>query len=490
MITSHDPGASVQADLRRPVLTVAALGAAGIALVGAASAIGPLPGLVSLTAVALGLTVVRRPELGALVLAAVAPAISGLARGLPVPGLRASEILVVGVASLILLTSRERQAVPWRAFDWLALAYVLATAILGGYDVLRRGEPITTDAAGTLLGPLQFFLIYRAVLTALPSAEQRRRALALILLLSIPVSLLAILQQYDVGPARSIVVTLTGSDIYATTLSNPFGFAESTPRATGPFPHWHDLGGYLLIIVLLGAGLLLEGSGRVLRTRTVLAVSALALVALVQTVSLAPMLGLLAGLLMLGLWTQRRAAVVAWVALGLVVTGLLFAPLLESRLSQQFRQPNGDVSFVPQTIAYRYYVWQQFVPVVERHAMTGYGPELPPGLYFPHSESLYVELMLRGGLPLLAVYLALMWSLARRSLATARDADPDRRVVGRVVLTLVFILAFIQLIATYFIDSGPPHLLWALAGLLVHDRRDVHGRDPHRGRLEARVEIK
>jgi hypothetical protein len=44
-------------------------------------------------------------------------------------------------------------------------------------------------------------------------------------------------------------------------------------------------------------------------------------------------------------------------------------------------------------------------------------------------------------------------------------------VVGRVVALTVATLVPIHLIATYFIDSGPPHLLWALAGLLLHARR-------------------
>src|SRR5215210_2851484 len=128
VLTSHEADGGVQTDLRRPLLTTTAFAAGAVVLVGAASAVGPLPGLASLSAAAIGLMVLRRPDLGALVLVGVAPAISGLTRGLPVPGLRASELLVAGLALLILLTSRGHGAVPWRAFDWLALAYVIATA--------------------------------------------------------------------------------------------------------------------------------------------------------------------------------------------------------------------------------------------------------------------------------------------------------------------------------------------------------------------------
>jgi hypothetical protein len=285
----------------------------------------------------------------------------------------------------------------------------------------------------------------------------------------VPVSALAILQQYDLAGARHLVVTLTGTDIYSTTISDLIGSPETTPRATGPFPHWHDLGGYLMTIVLLAFGLLLEGSGRVLRPRALLLVAIPAFVALIQTVSIAPMLGLIAGVLIIGLWSGRSRHLLGWAALVAVAGAVAFAPLLGSRVGQQFDRPQAQSSLVPQTLAYRYHVWQQFVPVIGRNAVAGYGPDLPPNLFFPYSESLYVELMLRGGLPLLVIYVALMWALARRALETARWADPDRRVIGRVVFTLVVVLAFIHLIASYFLDTGPPHLLWALAGMLGAD---------------------
>jgi hypothetical protein len=397
----------------------------------------------------------------------VVPAVSGFARGLVVPGLRLSELIIGGVSALILLTVRGRGR--WGAFDWLALAYVVATAGLGTLGLVRRGAPFDLDNVGALLGPLQFLLLYRAVVVALPSEPQRRTALRWMILASVPVSALAILQQYDLAGARQLVVTLTGTDIFSTTTSGLLGSPETTPRATGPFPHWHDLGGYLMTIVLLAFGLLLEGSGRVLRPRALVLIAIPAFVALTQTVSIAPILGVIAGVLIIGFQSRRSRHLLGWAAVVALASAIAFAPLLESRVGQQFDRPQAQSSLVPQTLAYRYHVWQQFVPVIGRNAVAGYGPDLPPNLFFPYSESLYVDLMLRGGLPLLAIYVGLMWALARRARETAHGADPDRRVVGRVVFTLVVILVFIHLIASYFLDSGPPHLLWALAGMLGTD---------------------
>jgi hypothetical protein len=450
------------------------LGAGATVLVGAGAALGPAPGAAAVLAVAAGLLVLRRPVLGALVLVSLVPAIAGLARGLPLPGLRLSEVVATGVSALILLATPARRAVPWRAFDWLALAYVAATAGLGALNLLRRGDPFTAEAVGVLFGPLQFLLLYRAVLTALPEADQRRRALRWMLAASLPVSLLALSQQYDVPGARDLVVALTGSDIYSTTVDNTFGFEQSAARATGPFPHWHDLGGYLVTIVLLCVGLLLERGGKVLPRRWLALILVPAVIALVQTASLAPLAAAVVGVVALGVWTGHGRLVLVWLVSAMLVSAVVFAPLIGSRLNQQFGTGSSADrgTWVPSTIAYRYDVWQQFTPVIAENAVTGYGPVLPPDLYFPHTESLYVEFLMRGGVILLAVYLALTWALAAMALRTVRRGeDPDQRVVGRVVALTVATLVPIHLIATYFIDSGPPHLLWALAGLLLHARR-------------------
>ena len=51
------------------------------------------------------------------------------------------------------------------------------------------------------------------------------------------------LQQLNIGGAREVVAGLAGSDAaqaYGSTVNE-------VARATGPFPHWHNLAGYLLL---------------------------------------------------------------------------------------------------------------------------------------------------------------------------------------------------------------------------------------------------
>src|SRR5437764_15029134 len=124
-------------DLQRSRLFLAVVGAIAVAGAGAAVAIKPVAGVGVVAALALLLAVALNERLGLILLAALVPATSGLARGFPIPGLRISEALVGGVATVLLLSARR--VVRWALLDWLALVYAVATLALGSYDLLKRG---------------------------------------------------------------------------------------------------------------------------------------------------------------------------------------------------------------------------------------------------------------------------------------------------------------------------------------------------------------
>jgi hypothetical protein len=436
-------------------------GVGACVLVGGAAGLGPQAGAAAVLAVALALVVLRRPAIGAFMLVLVVPATSGLRRGVPVPGFRLSELLIAAVAGLILMAARPGQTPRWRTFDWLALGYVVATAVFGFVDLKARGEAGTATDFNKLLGPLQFFLLYRAILTALDSADQRRTALRFLLLASIPVSLLTILQQANIAGVPGILANITGSQAF---LEN-----EGTPRATGPFPHWHDLGGYLFVIVLLGVAVLVSGPRRVLSRNVLIGIVALAGVALINTVSFTPILGAIVGCFFLTRIAERPQRWVVAVAASLAVAGLTFAPLLASRYQQQFgpHAPIEQYAYLPQGVNFRIDVWtNQYLPLVREHLVTGYGPDHPPSIAFSHTETIYLTLLLRGGVPLLIIYAGLMFTLAFLGREFRHDADPDRKAIGSVLYLIVALGVFMQLLTNYFVNAGFPHLLWILAALL------------------------
>jgi O-antigen/teichoic acid export membrane protein len=436
--------------------------------VGASAAVGTAAGLGTKTAVAalLGVTVVvivlSRPVIGAYTLVAVVPPVSGLRAGLPVPQLRPAEVLIASIGVLLLLIARPGQTPRWRAFDWLAIGYTVANAGLGAVDLMSRGVPITLGNADKLLGPVQFFILYRAVLTTLTTQRQRHVALRLLLFASIPVSLLAVLQEMHAPGISALLGSLTDSQAFARTLG--------VSRATGPFAIWHDLGSYLFIIVLLGVALLVNQSWRVMKPRTLAGIVVLASIALITTVSATPIAGTAVGVLVLAVIARSRKQWLVRAASIIVLFSAAFGPILLTRAKEQFtvQAPIKQIPYLPQNFNFRITVWTtEFIPVLTQHLTRGYGPDLPPNLGFSYTESIYVTLLLRGGLPLLCLYAGLMLALAFQACDLRNDADAERRAIAQMLFVVIILVVFMQMTTNYFVNAGFPFLFWVLAALLT-----------------------
>ena len=448
-------------NLHRHHLFLAAVGVVAMALVAAATGLSPLVGLGLIVAIAVGLAVALNDMIGLALLAALAPATAGLAKGIPIPGVRFSEALIGGVGVILLVSARR--FVRWTALDWAALAYALATLCLGGWDMLSQAEPIGQSSLFTLLGPLQFLLLYRATAVTARTPERRRIALRLMLWASVPVAVLAIGQQFNFPGVRSLLETLTANSVYAA--------GANAARVTGPFPLWHNLAGYLLMYLIAIAAILLRGVPDVMRRSFLIGIAALDAVALLETLSLAPIIAAVACVAILGVWYKG----VSRVLLGLVVvivTGLLvFGARIDARYTQEYsRAPGAQGSaLVPQTIQHRVDLWtNQLLPMLKGHVTTGYGAVLPSQFQnFPYTESLYINLLYRGGVVLLVVFLALAVAMVAAGLSARRDRDPLQQALGPAVVLGALSLVVIGLIESYFTDDGPPQVLWMLLGLLA-----------------------
>jgi hypothetical protein len=112
--------------------------------------------------------------------------------------------------------------------------------------------------------------------------------------------------------------------------------------------------------------------------------------------------------------------------------------------------------------------------------LSGYGPKIPPDVTWKYTESVYIGLLLRGGLPLLAIYGLMTWALVLVALEVARrplTSDPARagpdeehtleQALARGTVVLLAVLAVTQLIAPLFLTTGLPHVWWILAGLVT-----------------------
>lgn len=446
---------------------MAAIAVVGGALVGFAATKGAFPAVLAALAMAGALVIQRRPHRGGLLLAAAVPITSGLARGIPVPGLRISEVLVVGAASLVLASSR-RVAERWTAVDGWLLAYALGTVLLPFLHLLARPGPVAWGSMPSMLLPLQFFLLYRTVVVSLRTPEHQRTGLRLLLGSSLLVAVVAALQQLDVGSSRQLVARITDSE--ALRGASYAAFA----RATGPFQHWHPLAGYLTVVTLLAAASLLVGSSKSgPRDPRRLAWVALAgsTLALALSVTFVAVLGVIAGIVMMARRTGRLAQAWRWVLIGGAVTLLLFGPLFVERVHNQYRNADGSErsSWVPQTIQKRLDAWdQEYVPGMVGHWLLGYGPDLPTGVEWTHTESEYLTVLLRGGVVLLVLYcgtMAAVWSAVRHR--PAGRQPQGLAPAGLAIQVLVPISLGMALLYPYMTSSGMPQAFWVLAAIAI-----------------------
>jgi hypothetical protein len=160
------------------------------------------------------------------------------------------------------------------------------------------------------------------------------------------------------------------------------------------------------------------------------------------------------------------------VALLAIALALVFSPLLTSRYDQQFG--TGTVithrpDYVPQTLWARYQIWtEQYIPALSKDDrwFTGYGPGVPPEVDWQYTETLYITLVMRGGVFLLVIYVALILTAARKARRLTASADPTTRAIARAVYLSIILMAVMHVVANYFVISGFPHLFWPLLGLL------------------------
>jgi len=398
------------------------------------------------------LVVMERPMVGILALVTFVPALASLDRGLPVPGLRFSEVLIIGIAVTTLVTIKQA---PWAKFDWVVLAYVSCTLGFGILDLSEIGVSLSLEALGKLIGPLEFLLLYRTVLVYSKRATDRRMIIRWMLIGSVPVSILAVFQFVNVPGTRALAVT------YAGVTDNSQAY-HTFYRATALFAQGHLLGGYLMIVALLGVALLLDSRTLPLSRRTLVGIVILDGVALLSTATVTPILGFIGGVFLLAYWYGRLSRVlVAAMVIG-VIAAIVFGSTFSARYSQEDHnaEANGGA---PVSLTFRWQLWtKQYLPTIDQHLVTGYGPELPPGAVWKYTESVYISLLLRGGIPLLFLFAWLMWIMARRSLAI----DDDRRPLARTMFVVILVLIPMHTQANYFIDAGLPQVWWAFAGLL------------------------
>jgi hypothetical protein len=444
------------------VVTVAtALG--GTAAVGLAATRGPVAALLAAVVGIVALAVVRRPERIGWAVVALVPVTSGLARGFPVPGVRASEAVVVG-AALVVFLRRPAERHRWQALDLAAAGFVGAHVAMGLVSGLAN-HALSGEGIRLLFGPVQFFLLYRVVVRTLTTPGQRRVALALVVAGTIPVALLTLAQAAGVGAAQSLIEHATRSEVF-----DAWGW-ERSGRATGPFASWHPLAGYLFLPLVACAVALSAPAGREGIPRPLAGAGlAACLAALLASQTLNVMGGAVIAVAVAAIAQRRFVRVALPALLAAAVAFSLFGGSVAERIEEQVLAPDplGQGSGAPQTVGYRFEVWEeQFLPAVREHWVTGFGPELPPSITWRSTESLYFTLVLRGGVVLVLAFAALQVVIVRDAWRARASPSADRRTVALTLLGTTLALVPMHLLFPYYTASGLPQVVWIFLGLLA-----------------------
>jgi len=448
---------------------MAALAIGGGGVVGTAAAVKPKLAVALVVAMALALVVLRRMEVGGLALVCLVPILSGVRRGFPVPLFRLTELLTAGTAGVVLFFLRKSKSRPWTRVEWLMAAYTAVGVALGLYDAHQLGAKMSFGSLGTLIGPLQFFLLFRTVRLVLPNDRWRQKALRLLLVSSVPVCTLAILQQANFPKIRTFLYNLTGSDVLTSTGTGSGYY--SFGRATGPFPHWTPLAGYLTVVLVVGIALLLDRPARPVSDRVLYGLVLLNGATLGLTEELSAMFGLAVAVVLLGAVYGRLWQVLKVAGATAVILAAATSPFLAARFHQETTKVAGTStsSWLPQTVQFRLDIWtHQYLPAIWERPLEGWGLVNPPIVVWPATESQYITVLERGGVILMAVYVALQFGLGSAAVSVAkRSTNPLDRATGFAVATLVVILVPMNFVFPYFEDSGMPQALWALVGIMM-----------------------
>jgi hypothetical protein len=261
--------------------------------------------------------------------------------------------------------------------------------------------------------------------------------------------------------------------------------AAGLKRATGPFPIWHSLAAYLLIVLVVAVSLLLRRDLDVLPRAVLLAVTALDAAALMLSVTATVIVWLVVAVVVVAVLQGRLLQAVGLLAVTAGLVGVLFAGTINARIAEQSRSSavalhDGRQQLVPQTIAYRFAVWNRdYVPLLGRAVPFGVANELPESAVFQHAENEYILLALRGGVLLLLGAITAMLVLGRDLHRSARRHTGLTGVTAGAMLGAVAFLPLAAMIWPYLTNAGFPQAFFALTGaaagpaLLVRRREQL-----------------
>jgi O-antigen ligase len=402
------------------------------------------------------------------ILIAIVPAVSGTARGLVVPGLKLSDVLVLVLVLLVLV--RWRLGV--RLLDPLGCTLAIYAAVYAATtyaNFLERPGLENGLLFKEAVAVPQYLLLYAVVFTVSYHSGDLRAWIYPSLVVAALVGLVAVLQFFEFPGVRAILTAITGN----TEIVQPLDW-KGPARATGPFFSWHALGMYLAVHAALAFAVLFRSSPS-RRVRWAVSFCLLFIVlGIAAALTSTPILIMAVVLFVLYGRSVTAKVAIAVAAFSIAACVYLLTPFgleIATRLTEE--SPEG-------TFAYRIMVWtRDFLPLVEAHPWDGYGPFGVDDRIFPYPESMYIYTLMAGGVLLFASFVAFSVYAIFAMLAARRlsKAAPLVRAVGTAMAIIMTLLLVAQVVHPYLADAGGAEIIFiSLAAVAGQASRERIGR--------------
>jgi len=448
----------------------------GLAVVlGGLAGFNPLLAVFGSLIVFLMAVVTVRPVLIVYGLTLVLPLVGGMARGAVIPYLRVGQaILVLGFILFLLARPSYQGKSRLTVIDLAFMYFILTEAAFPVLALYYRGESLsaTPNFAGltafqVLLGPIQYYILYRIVVATVSSEKQIKTVLQLTFIASIIVSLIGILEKLNVAPVKTFLETYYPIPTPSPGYDIGYNVADISQRVASTLEHFSGLGAYLAFVIILALACIAQRQLRI--SPLLLAVTILLdSITLILTGTFAAWAGLVIGLGIIFKLSGRLPKPALFVLIGVGLAILIFLPFISARLDAQLGVGEAQ-GLVPQSFAFRIRLWTElFFPAIGQHLWFGAGPTPKATTIWPSEESQYILLLLRGGLAyffsyvlLIAVAIASCW---RQIKSKSKDGA---RPVAIATLAILVVINVMNVSGEYFTYVGGTQIIWTLLAIVI-----------------------
>ncbi|MCD4670350.1 MAG: O-antigen ligase family protein [Actinomycetia bacterium] len=385
---------------------------------------------------------------------------SAIPRNRIFPVLKINEIILVLAMGWLLLPQKEprRRAIILPGVPLVASAIlVVGTAITPLVAYRMRGFSLSTSEILGLIAPIQYLCLFYFFALFPKNEAQRHQIIQLMWFLASIVAVIGLLQAARIGPVTAFLNRFYPSE--HTIEAVEYG------RLTSVFGAWNVFGAFLMSMLVMA--LAFQKYPRAPHYQLNLTVMVLlVLTCLLATNSYASLIGLALSVVILNLIQSHDKRLILYILLFIAVAAVILWPIISIRLADQF---NSD-SLVPQTIRYRFMVWEKFyIPMIQRSPLWGVSPNLD-NVTFPYAESQYLYMAFHAGAISVASHLVWAALLLGWLFGIARHGPELSRNLGAATFTLLIVYSLMGITNPVFTYSGAIDIFWISLGLIVNER--------------------